>query len=175
MNDIPIILDVEASGFGAGSYPIEVGVALSDAHLLARLIKPADHWVHWQESAESLHGIPRARLFEDGVEPRELAIELNHLLAHKTVYTDGWGVDRSWLALMFDEAEVIQRFKLESIYSLLNEEQLESWSASKARVLELTGMVPHRAGTDALLIQKTYLYALNPEKFEKKPGMINAA
>ena len=27
---LPAVLDVEASGFGAGSYPIEVGIAMPD-------------------------------------------------------------------------------------------------------------------------------------------------
>ncbi|MCG8668224.1 MAG: hypothetical protein MI867_02335, partial [Pseudomonadales bacterium] len=146
--EYPIILDIEASGFGSGSYPIEIGVALGDGRLLARLIKPMDHWTHWQESAEQVHGISRQRLVNEGCDPREVAMELNSLLENKTVYTDGWGVDRSWLALLFYEAHVIQRFKLESIYTLLSEEQLDSWSEHRDRVLSLTGMVPHRAGAD---------------------------
>lgn len=168
MSDFPIILDIEASGFGSGSYPIEIGVALSDGRLLARLIKPLPHWTHWQESAEKIHGISRERLLEEGVEPREIAMELNSLLENQTVYTDGWGVDRSWLALLFYESQVIQRFKLESIYSLLDEDQLDAWAEHRERVLALTGMEPHRAGTDALIVQDTYLHAIDPEAFEKK-------
>ena len=168
ISEYPIVLDIEASGFGSGSYPIEVGLALGDGRLLARLIKPLDHWTHWQESAEQVHGISRRRLFEEGVDPRELAIELNSLLENQMVYTDGWGVDRSWLALLFHEAGVIQRFKLESIYTLLSEEQLDDWSDHRDQVLERTGMVLHRAGTDALIVQDTYLHAVNPAAFEKK-------
>lgn len=168
MTEYPIILDIEASGFGSGSYPIEIGVALADGRLLARLIKPLEHWTHWQQSAEDIHGISRQRLLEEGVEPREIAMELNSLLENKTVYTDGWGVDRSWLALLFYESRVIQRFRLESIYSLLSEEQLEGWAEHRESVLKLTGMVPHRAGTDALIVQDTYLHAIDAESFEKK-------
>ena len=172
MSDFPIILDIEASGFGPGSYPIEIGVALSDGRLLARLIKPLDHWTHWQASAEEVHGISRERLMDEGVEPRELAMELNSLLANHTVYTDGWGVDRSWLALLFYESHVLQRFRLESIYSLLSEEQLDHWADYRERVLGLTGMVPHRAGTDALIVQDTYLYAMDPEGFTEKQSSV---
>lgn len=167
MSDSPIILDIEASGFGPGSYPIEVGVALADGRLLARLIKPLDHWTHWQKSAEEIHGISRERLLDEGVEPREIAVELNTLLANQTVYTDGWGVDRSWLALLFYESQVLQRFRLESVYSLLDEHQLEHWSMYREQVLEITGMEPHRAGTDALIVQGTFLYAMDPDGFIK--------
>ena len=168
MTESPIILDIEASGFGPGSYPIEIGVALADGRLLARLIKPLPHWTHWQHTAQEIHGISRERLMDEGVEPREVAVELNTLLANQTVYTDGWGVDRSWLALLFYESNVLQRFRLESIYSLLDESQLEHWSQYREQVLDLTGMVPHRAGTDALIVQYTFLYAMDPEGLSKR-------
>lgn len=175
MNDSPIIVDIEASGFGRGSYPIEVGVALSDGRLLARLISPAKHWTHWQKSAERVHGISRAKLEKRGCEVREVAVELNALLANHTVYTDGWGVDRSWLALLFDEACVLQQFRLESVYTLLNEKQLEAWPDNRDKVIALTGMTPHRAGTDALLVQRTFLYTVYPKKFKEQMDLIKAA
>ena len=160
--DIPIILDIEASGFGSGSYPIEIGVAMPDGALHVWLIKPMEDWTHWQESAEKVHGIPRQQLLDEGQEPRQVADELNELLAGKTVYSDGWGVDRTWLALLFYEANVLQGFKLDSVYSLLGESQLEHWNEQRDEVLALTGMVPHRAGTDALVIQKTFIHLKEP-------------
>lgn len=175
MNDNPIVLDIEASGFGRGSYPIEVGVALPDSGLWVQLIKPAPHWTHWQASAERVHGIARAKLESRGAGIREVAMELNSLLSQRTVYTDGWGVDRSWLALLFEEAGVMQRFRLESIYTLLDEPQLDAWTDNRAKVIELTGMTPHRAGTDALLVQRTFLYTVYPKKFKQQLAMIRAA
>lgn len=163
MNKTPIILDIEASGFGKGSYPIEVGVAMPDGELYAWLIKPQPHWTHWQERAEAVHGITRQRLLDEGEPLREVANRLNQLLSGKTVYSDGWGVDRSWLALLFHEANVFQRFTLDSVYSLLTEGELDAWNESWGAVLNKTGMIPHRAGTDALIIQKTYLYSKNPK------------
>ncbi len=177
MNKAPIILDLEASGFGKGSYPIEVGLALDDAHahLVSHLIKPFDHWTHWQESAEAVHGVPRDLLMSEGKDPRFVADELNHLLKDKTVYSDGWGVDRSWLALLFHDAGVYQGFKIDTIFSLLSEGQLEQWNISKAKVLEITGMKLHRAGTDALIIQQTYLYTVDRSAFEESLATYNAA
>ena len=42
----PFIIDVEASGFGSSSYPIEIGVALEYGSRHSALIKPADDWIH---------------------------------------------------------------------------------------------------------------------------------
>ena len=56
---IPPIIDVEASGFGRGSYPIEVGFALEDREVQSYLIKPALGWDHWDPKAELIHGISR--------------------------------------------------------------------------------------------------------------------
>jgi len=96
-------------------------------------------------------------------------MELNSLLNSHTVYTDGgWGVDVSWLSLLFHEADVVQRFRLESIYALLREDQIDQWPEHRARVLELTGMEPHRAGTDALIVKNTFSYAMDPERFEEE-------
>jgi hypothetical protein len=47
----PIIIDVEASGLGHGSYPIEVGFALADGETHCRLIKPEEDWQHWFEAS----------------------------------------------------------------------------------------------------------------------------
>tara|TARA_Y100000589_G_scaffold50407_5_gene42054 strand:- start:10488 stop:10943 length:456 start_codon:yes stop_codon:yes gene_type:complete len=135
---------------------------MPDGALHVWLVKPLDDWVHWQPSAEQVHGIPREELLREGITPRQVADELNELLAGKTVYSDGWGVDRTWLALLFHEAHVLQGFKLDSIYGLLSESEWEHWSEQRDEVLRLTGMVPHRAGTDALVIQKTFIHVKEP-------------
>ena len=50
--DTPLIIDVEASGFGGASYPIEIGVALDDGHKYCALILPEPEWTHWDAAAE---------------------------------------------------------------------------------------------------------------------------
>ena len=59
---LPTLLDIEASGFGRGSYPIEVGLARADGSVCAFLIQPQNEWTHWDPKAELLHGISRSRL-----------------------------------------------------------------------------------------------------------------
>lgn len=61
---LPTVLDIEASGFGRGSYPIEVGIARADGSCCAFLIQPLDEWTHWDPKAELLHGISRDRLMK---------------------------------------------------------------------------------------------------------------
>lgn len=159
---LPIVLDVEASGFGRGSYPIEVGIALPNGDLHAWLIKPLPEWIHWQESAEQIHGISRAKLERDGLSPKIVAKTLNNLLQGKIVYSDGWGVDRPWLALLFHDVGLNQLFKLETVYSLLTQAQMECWTSTRKRVIETHDLVPHRAGSDALIVQTTYRFLTQP-------------
>ena len=93
--DVPAIIDLEASGFGRGSYPIEVGVSLADGTIHSALIKPPEHWSHWSEDAEAIHGITRDYLQEHGKTPRDVAMELNELLSGQVLFSDAWSFDRS--------------------------------------------------------------------------------
>ena len=53
----PYIIDVEASGFGPRSYPIEVGVAMEADRRFSALIAPASDWTHWDDEAEQVHRV----------------------------------------------------------------------------------------------------------------------
>lgn len=153
----PMVLDIEASGFGVGSYPIEIGVAMPDGQVYQWLIKPAPDWTHWRPEAEAVHGISRAQLDAEGLPIREVATALNRLVAGNVVFSDGWGVDSSWLALLYHEAGFRQHFRLDSIYSLLNEVEIDFWTEFRHAVTAAHGNVRHRAGLDAEVCQKTYM------------------
>lgn len=153
---IPTILDIEASGFGPGSYPIEIGLVLASGEEHAWLIRPEPDWTHWQTQAQAVHGISRDQLLAEGEPVAVVAGYLNQLLAGTTVFTDGWGVDSSWLSLLFACAQRLQRFRLDSIYTLLNEDQLERWLALREERLQALGSVAHRAGIDARLTRQVY-------------------
>lgn len=157
MTQIPAIIDIEASGFGRGSYPIEVGIALGNGEVHSFLIKPADTWTHWSEDAEKVHGISRQRLFDEGLSPRAIALQLNDLLRGMVLYSDAWGFDSSWVARLFDEAGLVQRFKVESINKLFNEAQMEHWNYIKEEVWQEHGNNHrHRAAQDVSVLQETY-------------------
>ena len=154
---IPAILDFEASGLGRGSYPIEVGYVLSDGHSACMLIRPEPDWQGWDPHAEQLHGISRAHLLRHGRSVAEVARCLNHSLAGKTLYSDAWGNDQSWLALLFECAGLSAHFRLESLRMLLSEVQAEVWNRAREDVARTSRLERHRASSDARLLQRTFL------------------
>jgi len=160
----PIIIDVEASGFGRGSYPIEVGFVMPDGETQCTLIKPEQSWTHWDESSEALHGISREILAQHGKPVEEVARWLNQHLRGLTVYSDAWGNDLSWLGVLFEYAEVPQLFHLDGLNKLLSEDQMNIWSDTRNQVLSELGIKRHRASNDAKVIQRTYLETLQESR-----------
>ncbi|KZY28563.1 hypothetical protein A3752_13405 [Oleiphilus sp. HI0081] len=61
-----------------------------------------------------------------------------------------------WLGQLFDKAECIQAFRIESLLSLLSQEEREQWTPVHDKVIELAGLARHRASADAKMIQDTY-------------------
>ncbi len=152
----PSIMDIEASGFGADSYPIEIGYIDSLQDRFCSLITPLVHWRHWSRSAEQTHNIPRSLLFECGSPALELALALNQRLAGKTLYSDGWVVDLPWLRKLFFDVRIRPAFRLSPIEMILSEEQITLWDQTKARVIETHQLCRHRASSDAFIIQQTW-------------------
>lgn len=152
----PTILDIEASGFGAHSYPIEVGVVRSDGERYCKLIKPFDDWDFWQDSAQDVHGISRADLYEYGINGTQICLELNAFLANEVAYSDGWVVDSPWLSTLFERSQVQMQFTLSSLELILKEAQMEQWHTVKDEVIDSLSLARHRASNDALIIQKTF-------------------
>jgi hypothetical protein len=149
------VLDIEASGLGAGSYPIEVGVVLPDGSGHCSLVRPQPDWRHWDPAAEAVHGIARATVLQHGRPVAEVAAALNRLLGGITVYTDAWSQDYSWLHRLYDAAEAVPNFRLASIESVLGAVEAERWNAIKAAIVARTQAVRHRASADARVIQAT--------------------
>jgi len=157
----PIIVDVEASGFGGMSYPIEVGIALDDDTKYCSLILPAPDWEHWDDDAEKVHRIARDILETYGKPIQEVAANLNRLLEGKTLYTDGWVVDKPWLTTLFGEAQMEMKFRVSPLELILSEQQMARWHDTKAKILAEVKERRHRASFDAWLIQETYKRTLD--------------
>lgn len=154
---LPTLLDIEASGFGRGSYPIEIGLARADGSSCAFLIQPLSEWTHWDPKAELLHGISRNRLLREGHPVHQVACWLNDELGGIGVaYSDSWGYDNTWLSLLFHHAGMLPAFRLEALRKLLSESQLALWTATKEALVEERGIRRHRAAEDARLLQLTY-------------------
>jgi hypothetical protein len=147
------VIDIEASGFGRHSYPIEVGYVREDSQAWCTLILPAEGWLHWDADAEQVHGIDRAALQQHGRPAREVAQRLNHDLGGRTVYCDGWAHDYAWLAALFDAADLVPRFHLESVNKLLDDGQLARLDVERLQAFQLLGIARHRASSDARALQ----------------------
>lgn len=151
---LPCVIDIEASGFGRHSYPIEVGYVLPDGRAACMLVRPADGWTHWDEGAERVHGISRTVLAQHGRSPREVAETINRDLAGLTVYCNGWAHDYTWLGALFEEAGLAPAFRLESVGRLLDEARLALLDEAHRLAVEELGLTRHRASNDARALQR---------------------
>ncbi|NKI93556.1 hypothetical protein [Rhizobacter sp. SG703] len=158
----PAILDIEASGFGRDSYPIEVGYVLPDGSSFCSLIRPARHWTHWDPAAEQVHQIHRETLLVHGRPVTEVAQWLNDQLHGLTLYSDGWAHDYPWLGALYEEAGLVPGFRLDNLRSLLTEVEARDWYATKQAVSNELGLTRHRASADARLLQRTLLRLREP-------------
>jgi len=150
---LPCVLDIEASGFGRGSYPIEIGFVLPDGTAYCTLILPDASWTHWDGGAERIHGISRSLLQRHGRSAHEVAVELNHRLAGRTVYCDNWAHDYAWLARLFESADTTPSFKLRHLRELMSENGAEHFDETREIVARNLQLRRHRASSDARVLQ----------------------
>ena len=154
---VPNIIDIEASGFGHDSYPIEVGVILRSGERYCSLIKPDKSWTAWDKSAEQVHQISQQQLQTHGKSIEVVAEELNDFLGKETVYTDGWVVDDSWIKKLFFTANKSPSFSVSSLEMILTEAQMKIWHTTQDKLLQGSEEQRHRASFDAALIQQTFI------------------
>jgi hypothetical protein len=154
--ETPTVLDIEASGFGRHSYPIEVGYVLPNGEAFCTLIRPEPEWTHWDPEAERLHHISRELVIARGRPAVEVARLLNSRLVGQTIYSDGWANDYSWLGILFDVADMTPGFRIENLRALLAEGEAARWHAVKQQVSQELGVQRHRASTDARVLQLTF-------------------
>ena len=147
------VIDIEASGFGRRSYPIEIGYVRDDGQAWCSLVRPAADWKHWDKQAERVHGIARPSLLQHGRPVADVARRLNDDLAGRTVYCDGWAHDYTWLGVLFEEAGLVPRFKLESVNRLLDDARLARLDGERQRAFGALGIRRHRASSDARALQ----------------------
>ena len=152
-----ITLDIEASGLSVDSYPIEIGVVLTDNSSWCHLIKPAENWHHWSQEAQELHKITRDNLIKHGKDIRAIAESLNDLLKDKIVYSDCWVLDDKWLRKLYAEARLTPSFRLRDIMHILKEDDFIDWEATKLTIAKELNIERHRATNDARILQESFL------------------
>jgi hypothetical protein len=153
----PTIIDIEASGFGSHSYPIEIGVVKTNGERYCALIAPQHEWDHWSDSAQAIHGINRRLIESRGRSPREICTELNEFLGEITAYSDAWAHDSPWLNRLFFAARMNPSFHLSPIELIATEAQLLLWDKTKQKLERRLDIQRHRASGDAYLIQQTFI------------------
>jgi len=118
------ILDFEASGLEAKSYPIQV--AWNDGERVhSYYINPetASDWTWWSKDSEKVHGIPREHLLEHGLPVAEVAAIMNHELAGKTVFSDAVEYDSWWCNRLFDQTALNVNFQWGNYWSRVSKEK----------------------------------------------------
>lgn len=150
---LPCVIDVEASGFGRRSYPIEVGYVLPDGQAHCTLIRPLPEWTHWDHGAANTHRIERETLLRLGRPAADVVRRLNADLAGRTVYCDGWAHDYTWLAALFEAAGATPGFRLESVAALLDDARLARLADAQQAARRELGLSRHRASSDARVLQ----------------------
>ncbi len=154
---VPHIIDIEASGFGANSYPIEVGIVTSAGNKFCRLIKPLPDWQHWSEEAEQLHGISQDVLIQFGLDARLVCEQLNQFCAGMTLYSDGWVVDYPWLIKLYSAVGMRMSFRISPLEMILSQQQMQLWQSEADKQLQGEDTIRHRASNDAWRIQQVFI------------------
>lgn len=159
-------LDLEASGLGEGSYPIEVGVALIQGgtqplQSWLTMIRPTRAWLNdgfWSPASARVHGLPIETIKQQGHAVEDVCDWLNGLLKSTAIVaTDAPSYDQDWLDTLFRAAGREQLFTLyhyEVLTSGLSPDQHRHLGYLLNR-----DPIPHRAGPDALRLASKLMEA----------------
>ena len=150
-------IDLEASGLGPASWPIEVGWCFPDNEPEALLIAPSEEWSDeaWDNQAEALHGVSQKTLRKNGQPVNQVCQRLNKALTGVDVFSDAPDWDGFWLYRLFSAAGVKQGFGLKDFGELLGEFAPEKISAAVSSASE-TAPHSHRAREDVLHMKAVY-------------------
>lgn len=146
------VIDFEASGLSKQSYPIEVGITNGDTEY-SSLIKPMEHWLHWDYSAQAIHHLGRPRLVSDGKDALVVAQELLELIGNESVYCDSVQWDGHWMNVLFSDNSLSRLFELLDIKNLLDDSDiLDVYLKAKNRIEASGAYTMHNALDDARVI-----------------------
>lgn len=156
-----LIIDLEASGLGPGSWPIEVGLAWVEEGRVqswSSLIRPEPDWDGrgWDPVSQEVHGIRREEL---GRAPSawSVAEELLARVAGRPVFSDAPGFDLRWARRLLDahpSPAGLRVLELDVAVGAVCGERGADWAYER---LERT-RTPHRAGPDAERMMRAILY-----------------
>jgi hypothetical protein len=154
---MPNFIDIEASGLHFDAYPIEVAL-LIDGTMHAWLIAPEPGWVYWSEQAEALHGLSRGWLQTHGLPAREVARQLNRVLAETdgVVYSDACAWDEDWLNTLFHTTGEIREFHILPVDELFAPQQQQPFQDALAQLHQSGQFRRHRAAGDVAALHAAW-------------------
>ena len=158
-------IDLEASGLGPNSWPIEVGWGYPGAAPAACLIKPDEAWTldAWSQEAEALHGITSTELIKAGESAPIVCKQLNAALKGCLVYSNAPDWDGFWLYRLFSAGKLKQEFDLLDFRLAFDALGV---ALTPAMFDEANKIAPHihRAAADVSHMQAVYRLAQRAQK-----------
>jgi len=174
---LPTFIDIEASGLGNTSFPIEVAWNDSEGIIINRLVKPVADWTSWDPEAERVHGITRAELDVDGISPAELCSLIRDSLSGSTAYSDAPELERFWLKRLFQAGEgvdcpilILGVSKVPEIRKACYERGL--YDRLKKQAVDEVGTV-HRADADVSILMNVFEQAKVHNQTRSESGSLD--
>lgn len=149
-----VFVDLEASGLGPETWPIEIGLAciLADGtvHSEASLIRPDPTWREdkWAATSAAVHGIPRQAL-DDAPSAPEVAQWAMDWIGSRRAVSDAAEFDGLWLGRLLTTLDPAPRLPWIDFDQVVASSFDRRGINRVYRALDLLP-APHRAGPDAM-------------------------
>ena len=150
-------IDLEASGLGAASWPVEVGWCFLDGAPTSMLVRPDENWPDdaWDPAAAALHGLTRGELKKRGAPAQTICNAMNEALAGAVVYSDAPDWDGFWLYRLFSAAKARQAFQVFDFADLFEAAPPVQYEKARAAARK-SAPHRHRAKDDVLHMRALY-------------------
>lgn len=131
-----VVLDIEASGLGENSFPIEIAWQGPIVKPQSFLIRPDPNWdlESWDERAEQLHGIPLRQVLAEGVATRTIVEQLCRDCAGRTILSDGLAFDQVRLNQLCAAARWQGSIRLTDLFLWLGQCHRETGTPSREAI-----------------------------------------
>ena len=172
---LPTFIDIEASGLGNTSFPIEVAWNDSEGVITNHLVRPESDWTSWDPEAERLHGIKRDELERVGISTADLCGLIRNSLSGTTAYSDAPELERFWLNRLFRAGEgtdcpilVLGVSKVPEIRAICYKRG--EYDRLKQQAVDEVGII-HRADADVTILMKVFEQAKAQNQTRSKQGV----
>ncbi len=112
---MPTFIDCEASSLNQDSYPIEIAWNGHDGIIESHIINPylyPKNFRDWSPEAQSIHGLSRKYLCENGVHPGQVVAKMKEALDGKNIFSDAPDFEGFWIGRLFESQNEKVNFKI---------------------------------------------------------------